>query len=149
MEKKKGFVQEFKEFVLRGNVMDLAVGIIIGGAFTAIVTSLNNDIISPILGIFGGVDFSELKVTLGSGANAPALMYGNFITAIINFLIIALVIFCLIKGVNKIMAVGKKDEEEAIQVTTKVCPFCKSEIPVGATKCPNCTSELPEEEATA
>ena len=149
MEKKKGFVQEFKEFVLRGNVMDLAVGIIIGGAFTAIVTSLNNDIISPILGIFGGVDFSELKVTLGSGANAPALMYGNFITAIINFLIIALVIFCLIKGVNKIMAVGKKDEEEAIQVTTKVCPFCKSEIPVDATKCPNCTSELPEEEATA
>ncbi len=149
MEKKKGFVQEFKEFILRGNVMDLAVGIIIGGAFTAIVTSLNNDIISPILGIFGGVDFSELKVTLGSGANAPALMYGNFITAIINFLIIALVIFCLIKGVNKVMTVGKKDEEEAIQITTKVCPFCKSEIPVGATKCPNCTSELPEEEATA
>ena len=149
MEKKKGFVQEFKEFILRGNVMDLAVGIIIGGAFTAIVTSLNNDIISPILGIFGGVDFSELKVTLGSGANAPALMYGNFITAIINFLIIALVIFCLIKGVNKVMTVGKKDEEEAIQITTKVCPFCKSEILAGATKCPNCTSELPEEEATA
>lgn len=120
MEKKKGFVQEFKEFILRGNVMDLAVGIIIGGAFMAIVTSLNNDIISPILGIFGGVDFSELKVTLGSGANAPALMYGNFITAIINFLIIALVIFCLIKGVNKVMTVGKKDEEEAIQITTKV-----------------------------
>ena len=149
MEKKKGFVQEFKEFILRGNVMDLAVGIIIGGAFTAIVTSLNNDIISPILGIFGGVDFSELKVTLGSGANAPALMYGNFITAIINFLIIALVIFCLIKGVNKVMTIGKKDEEESIQITTKVCPFCKSEIPAGATKCPNCTSELPEEEATA
>ena len=87
MSKKNGFISEFKEFILRGNVMDLAVGVIIGGAFTAIVTSLNADIITPIIGIFGGTDFSYLKVTLGSGANAPVLTYGNFITAVINFLI--------------------------------------------------------------
>ena len=80
MSGKKGFIGEFKEFILRGNVMDMAVGVIVGGAFTAIVTSLNEDILTPILGIFGGTDFSELKVTLGSGENAPTLLYGNFIT---------------------------------------------------------------------
>ena len=89
MSKKSGFIQEFKKFILRGNVMDMAVGVIVGGAFTAIVTSLNQDILTPILAIFGGTDFSNLYVKLGSGDTAPVLMYGNFITAVINFLITA------------------------------------------------------------
>ncbi len=140
---KKGFIGEFKEFITKGNVMDLAVGVIIGGAFTAIVTSLNADIIAPILGIFGGVDFSNLKLVLGSGKNAPVLMYGNFITAIINFLITALIIFCMVKGLNKLQNGMKKDEpaEEAAP-TTKKCPYCASEIAVEAVKCPHCTSSL-------
>ena len=101
-------LKEFKEFVMRGNVMDLAVGVIIGGAFGAIVTSLTDDIISPILGIFGGMDFSDLAVNV-NGAN---IAYGKFITAIINFLIMALIIFLLVKAVNKLMSLGKKKEEE-------------------------------------
>ena len=102
MKKKSKFFEEFKKFILRGNVMDMAVGVIVGGAFTAIVTSLNADILTPILGLFGGTDFSYLYVTLGSGENAPVLHYGNFITAIINFLITALVIFILLKVINRI-----------------------------------------------
>lgn len=142
--KKKGLITEFKDFIMRGNVMDMAVGIIVGGAFTAIVTSLNDDILTPILGIFGGTDFSNLTVTLGSAADAPVLYYGSFITAIINFLITALVIFLLIKGLNSLSTKLKKAEEEAAPAT-KVCPFCKSEIPVEATKCAHCTSDLPTE----
>ncbi len=136
-----GFVKEFKEFVMRGNVLDLAVGVIIGGAFTAIVTSLNEDIITPLLGIFGGTDFSNLTVKLGSGETAPVLMYGNFITAIINFLITALVIFCIVKAINKAAAKVKKPDAPA-PVTTKICPYCKSEIPKDATRCGFCTSQL-------
>ncbi|MBR6451640.1 MAG: large conductance mechanosensitive channel protein MscL [Lachnospiraceae bacterium] len=142
MKKANGFLAEFKKFILRGNVMDMAVGVIVGGAFTAIVTSLNEDILSPILGIFGGTDFSNLTVKLGTGDAAPVLTYGNFITAIINFLMTALVIFLLLKGLNALTAKFKKQEEEA--PTTKVCPFCKSEIAIEATRCPHCTSELPE-----
>ncbi len=141
--KKKGVISEFKDFIMRGNVMDLAVGVIVGGAFTAIVTSLNEDILTPVLGIFGGTDFSSLTVKLGSSESAPVLAYGNFITAIINFLITALVIFLLIKGLNTLSAKFKKEEEEAAP-TTKVCPFCKSEIAIDATKCPHCTSDQPE-----
>lgn len=101
LEKKgKGFFNEFKKFIMRGNVMDMAVGVIVGGAFTSIVTSLNQDILTPILGIFGGTDFSNLIVTLGNGENAPQLRYGSFITAVINFLITAFVIFCLVKFLN-------------------------------------------------
>ena len=102
MSRKSGFMQEFKKFILRGNVMDMAVGVIVGGAFTAIVTSLNQDILTPVLAIFGGTDFSNLYVKLGSGDTAPVLMYGNFITAVINFLITAFVIFCLVKFINKL-----------------------------------------------
>ena len=102
MNKGKCFIEEFKKFIMRGNVMDMAVGVIVGGAFTSIVTSLNQDILTPILGIFGGTDFSNLKLTLGSGEAAPVLCYGNFITAVINFLITAFVIFVLIKGMNAI-----------------------------------------------
>jgi large conductance mechanosensitive channel len=145
MKKKSKFMDEFKQFILRGNVMDMAVGVIVGGAFTAIVTSLNEDILTPILGIFGGTDFSYLTVTLGIGENAPVLHYGNFITAIINFLITALVIFVMLKGINKItekLNSLKSDEEEAPAPTTKKCPFCKSEIDIEATRCPHCTSQL-------
>lgn len=145
MSKGNGFFSEFKKFILRGNVMDMAVGVIVGGAFTSIVTSLNQDILTPILGIFGGTDFTNLSVTLGSGADAPVLMYGNFITAIINFLITAFVIFCLVKGMNALNDKFKKKEEEAPAApTTKICPFCKSEIAIDATRCAHCTSELAE-----
>ncbi len=136
-----GLVKEFKEFIMRGNVMDLAVGVIIGGAFTAIVTSLNEDLITPLLGIFGGTDFSNLTLKLGSGESAPVLAYGNFITAVINFLITALVLFFILKAFNTAAAKVKKPEEPAAP-TTKVCPYCKSEIPVDATRCGHCTSQL-------
>ena len=136
-----GLVKEFKEFITRGNAMSMAVGVIIGGAFTAIVTSLNEDIITPILGIFGGVDFSALSVKLGSGENAPVLGYGNFITAVINFLITALVIFLIVKALNT-MSEKMKKQEEAAPATTKTCPYCQSEIPIKAIRCPQCTSEL-------
>lgn len=153
MSKEKGFINEFKKFILRGNVMDMAVGVIVGGAFTAIVTSLNNDILTPILGIFGGVDFSNLFIQLtgrdvkyetlaaAQEAGVAALAYGNFITAVINFLITAFVIFCLVKGINKISdKYTKKEAPEA--PTTKKCPYCKSEIAIEATRCPHCTSQL-------
>lgn len=131
-------IKEFKEFISRGNVIDLAVGVIIGGAFTGIVSSLNEDIITPLLGMFGGVDFSNLKVTLGFSDASPVLTYGNFLTAVINFLITAAVVFCLIKIINSLSKkVMPKEEKE---VTTKVCPYCKTEIPIGAVKCPHCTT---------
>lgn len=136
----KKFVEEFKKFIMKGNALDLAIGVIIGGAFTSIVTSLNEDIITPILGIFGGVDFSNLTVTLGKGELAPVLTYGNFITAVLNFLITALVIFCLIKIINGVGDKFKKKKEE--EPTTKKCPYCKSEIAIDATRCPHCTSEV-------
>lgn len=141
----KGFVEEFKKFIMRGNVMDMAVGVIVGGAFTSIVTSLNQDILTPILGIFGGTDFSYLTLTLGSGENAPVLNYGNFITAVINFLITAFVIFILVKSMNAIADRFKKKEEETPAApTTKICPYCKSEIAIEATRCAHCTSALDE-----
>ena len=132
----KKFFGEFKECVMRGNVMDLAVGVIVGGAFSAIVTSLTDDIISPILGIFGGMDFSSLVVNV----NGAEIKYGAFITAVINFLIMAFIIFLMVKGINKIMSIGKKEVKE--EPTTKVCPYCFSEIDIKATKCPHCTSNI-------
>lgn len=146
-EKGKGFMAEFKKFITRGNVMDMAVGVIVGGAFTSIVTSLNTDILTPLLAIVGGTDFSYLTLTLGSGEEAPVLYYGNFITAVINFLITAFMIFLLIKGINAIgNRFSKKKEEAPAAPTTKICPFCKSTIPLEATKCAHCTSDLPEME---
>ena len=143
MNKGKGFIEEFKKFIMRGNVMDMAVGVIVGGAFTSIVTSLNQDILTPVLGIFGGTDFSNLKVTLGSGENAPVLCYGNFITAVINFLITAFVIFVLVKAINKIGdKLIRKEEEAPPEPTTKICPYCRSETAKEATRCPHCTSNL-------
>lgn len=135
----KKFFSEFKTFALRGNVMDLAVGMIIGGAFTAIVTALKDNFIQPIL------DF----VTRAHPAwysKEEILGFGSaFISAVINFIIIALVLFLLIKGMNTLMAIGKKKEEDVpAKPTTKTCPFCKSEIAIDATRCAHCTSELSE-----
>ena len=136
----KKFVQEFKEFALRGNVVDLAVGVVIGGAFTAIVTSIVEDLFTPIIAaITGSVDFSALVVTLGEGANAPQLGVGNLIQAIINFILVALCVFMVVKGFNK---VRKNQAEEAPAAPARVCPFCKSEIAEDATRCPHCTSDL-------
>ena len=143
MKKGKGFIAEFKQFILRGNVLDMAIGVIIGGAFTAIVTSLNQDILTPLLGLIGGTDFSHLMYALGEGEEAPVLMYGNFITAVINFLITAFVIFILIKVVSAITNRFAK-KEEAAAPTTKKCPYCKSSIDLEATRCPHCTSQLEE-----
>ena len=144
MAKGSGFISEFKKFIMRGNVMDMAVGVIVGGAFTSIVTSLNQDILTPILGIFGGTDFSNLTVKLGSGEEAPVLMYGNFITAVLNFLITAFVIFCLIKVINRLSTGFKRKEEAPAAPATKKCPFCKTDIAIDATRCPHCTSQLEE-----
>ena len=136
----KAFMTEFKKFIARGNVMDMAVGIIIGGAFTAIVTSLVNDILMPVLSLLtGGFDFSSLCIVLGEGENAATLNYGAFIAAIINFLLISFVIFMLIKSINKLSI--KKDKEEA-PATTKECPYCKEQVAIEAVRCPHCTSEL-------
>lgn len=135
----KAFMSEFKKFIARGNVMDMAVGIIIGGAFTAIVTSLVDDILMPVLSlIVGGFDFNALCIVLGEGEDAATLNYGSFIAAIINFLLISVVIFMLIKGINKLSV--KKEETAA--PTTKECPFCKEQIAISAVRCPHCTSEL-------
>ena len=132
----KKFFEEFKEFAMKGNVMNMAVGIIIGGAFTAIVTSLVEDIISPLLGLIVDVNFDKLAAEVGG----VSINYGSFIMAIINFILIALVLFLLIKGMNNMMkAAGEVKEEE---VTTKTCPHCKSEIAIDATRCPHCTSQL-------
>ena len=138
----KSFLKEFKEFAMKGSVMDMAVGIIIGGALTAIVTSLVEDILNPIIGLFVGNNFADLTAEFAG----VSLAYGKFIMAVINFIIVAFVIFCIIKAMNKARTIAKPEEEEE-EPTTKVCPFCKSEIDIEATRCPNCTSELPKEQA--
>ncbi|KIR03507.1 Large-conductance mechanosensitive channel [Lachnospiraceae bacterium TWA4] len=148
------FSKEFKEFILRGNVMDLAVGVIIGGAFQSIVNSLVNDIIMPVITLItGGIDFTNWFISLDGSkyatlaaaqeAGAATLNYGVFITAIIQFLIMAFVIFMLVKSMNKLASINAKPVEEAAP-TTKTCPYCKSEISIEATKCPHCTSDLHE-----
>ncbi|MBQ6426154.1 MAG: large conductance mechanosensitive channel protein MscL [Clostridia bacterium] len=129
---------EFKTFAFKGNVMDMAVGVIIGAAFGAIVSSLVGDIISPLIGLLFKQDFSTLTATV----NEVEIHYGAFIAAVINFLIVALVLFAVIKAFNKASDLKKKPEEAPAAPTTKVCPFCKTEIPIGATRCPHCTSEL-------
>lgn len=141
------FLTEFKAFALRGNVVDMAVGVIIGGAFGKIVSSAVNDIIMPPLGILiGGVDFTDLFINLSSkkvdtlaeakAANLPVIAYGSFITNVIDFIIMAFVIFCLISVLNKF-----KKEEPKVEPT--LCPFCKQPVDPEATRCPHCTSELP------
>lgn len=144
----KAVFEEFKKFISRGNVMDMAVGVIIGSAFTAIVTSLVNDIFMPIISLItGGIDFSSWVFVLGVGENAATLNYGNFIAAVINFLLIAVVIFAIVKTMNVVAERVKKEEPPA--PTVKICPYCKSEVNIEATRCPHCTSELPAEEEQA
>ncbi len=135
----KKFFEEFKTFALRGNVMDLAVGVIIGAAFQAIINSLVEDIISPLIGTVANTDLSAMVAVV----NGVEVRYGSFLTAIINFLIMVFVIFMIVKGINKLSSIGKKSEPAA-EPTTKVCPFCQSEISIKATKCPHCTSDLAE-----
>ncbi len=139
----KNFLSEFKTFAMRGNVIDMAVGIIIGGAFGTIVNSLVNDVLMPPIGmLLGKVDFSDLQIVLsGDGANVVAIKYGLFINALISFLIVAFAVFLLIKAINKLQASVMKEEANA-EPTTKVCPHCCSEIAIAATRCPHCTSEL-------
>ena len=161
----KSFFGEFKKFIMRGNVMDLAVGVIIGGAFSAIVTSLVNDLIMPFIGLAtGGINFKDqflvLKLPAGAAegttyasyseateAGATVWGYGAFITALINFLVIALVIFLLVKAINKVAEKAKKKEEPKEEApTTKKCPHCCEEVNIAATKCPHCTGDIPAEE---
>lgn len=132
-------INEFKEFALRGNVIDLAVGVIIGAAFQNIVSSLTDDIIFPLIGLIAKTDFKDLVLTV-FGVN---IKYGSFITAVINFFIMAIVLFALIKLMNKAASLGKHEEAPAAP-TTKKCPYCLSEIAIEATRCPHCTSILDE-----
>lgn len=133
-------IKEFKEFISKGNVMDMAVGIIIGGAFTAIVTSLVENILMPIIGVIGGGHgVEDLSIKVGTAVIA----YGKFISAVINFLLIAFVLFMIIKALNKARSlVVPEAEEEPEEPTTKICPRCKSEVNIEATRCPFCTSDL-------
>jgi large conductance mechanosensitive channel len=129
-------INEFKAFIMKGNVMDLAVAVIIGGAFGKIISSLVSDIIMPLIGlILGGLDFSGLALTVGNAK----VTYGNFISSVIDFLIIALVIFLMIKALDKLM---KKPAPVIAEPVTKECPHCFTTISIKATRCPNCTSEL-------
>lgn len=142
--KTKGFINEFREFITRGNVMDMAIGVLIGGAFSSIVTSLTEDIISPILGLFGGMNFDQLSVNI---LGEVTLNYGKFLTAVVNFLLMALIIFLMLKGLNALQAKATKlahmgKEEAKTEPTVKTCPYCQMEIPIKATRCGHCTSEL-------
>ena len=143
-------VKEFKEFISRGNVFDLAVGIVIGAAFTSVVNSFVNDILMPPLGLLsGGVDFSQLYLNLGpddyptlaaaTEAGAPTINYGNFINNVISFLIVAFAVFLLVKGYNRL-----REQKESVpaEPTDKECPFCRFTIPVTASRCAHCTSQL-------
>ena len=140
----KKFIEEFKAFALRGNMMDMAIGVLIGGAFTGIVTSLTENFIPPVI-------TTVLSLIGGAPLYTAAEWYGfasNFVSAIFNFFITALVLFLLLKAMNKLMELGKKKDEEPAAPTTKKCPYCLSEIPVEATRCPHCTSQLEESKET-
>ena len=152
MAESKGFVKEFREFIARGNVIDLAVGVIIGAAFTRIVTSLVEGILMPFISLFTGrIDFAGMFYVLDKSKGIPVSLseakekaipvvaYGQFINDVISFLIVAFVIFLIVKRVNRLWS-DQHPESEA--PTTKNCPFCVSAIPIKATRCPQCTSEM-------
>lgn len=136
----KKFFEEFKKFALRGNVLDMAVGVIVGGAFTGIVTALTTDFINPLLNVI-------MTGSAGDISDGVAWTFGaaiaSFLTTVINFIITAFVLFVLLRTINKLMSLGKKKEAPAAP-TTKKCPYCLSEIPLAATRCAHCTSELPK-----
>lgn len=141
----KKFLKEFREFALKGNVMDLAVGVIIGAAFQSIVAALTDSFINPLIAVCtGGADSEGVVIGGTFVVNGVTFDYGAFITAVINFLIMAFILFMIMKGVNKMMSVGKSTEIK--EKTTKICPYCQSEISIKAIKCPHCVSELKEEE---
>lgn len=165
MKGERDMLKEFKEFALKGNIMDMAIGVVIGGAFQKIVNSLVNDIIMPAISVLtGNVDFSDLVLTVGNAS----VKYGNFITTIVDFLIIAFSIFLVVKYLNKLnklkelgdLAATKLDKkgkfkkhkeeatEELKEPENKICPYCLTEIKYHATRCPHCTSELIEEVET-
>ena len=132
----KKFLEEFKQFALKGNVMDMAIGVIIGGAFQSIVTSLIDNIFNPLIGLFFSTDFSNVTINIGN----VSIGIGSFISAVLNFIIMAFVVFVMVKALNKL------HKEPPKVVTTKICPHCQSEISLKATRCPFCTSELSTEE---
>lgn len=145
-------LQEFKTFIMRGNVMDMAVGVIVGGAFSSIVSSLVDDIVMPIITLFTGkINFTDMMISLDGNhyatlqaardAAAPVIAYGNFIQMVVQFLLTAFVIFMVIKGINRL---HKKPEPKPEAPVTKICPYCKSEIHIEAVKCPHCASEQPK-----
>ncbi len=150
-----GMAKEFREFAMRGNVVDMAVGIIIGGAFGTIVKTLVDDVLMPPIGLLlGGIDFSNFFIVLKQGAKAPApyaaladakaagavtLNYGLFFNAVISFLIVAFAVFMLVHSINRLR---REEETQAAEPTIKECPFCMSTIPIKASRCPHCTSEL-------
>lgn len=147
--------KDFKEFAMKGNVMDMAIGVVVGGAFGKIVTSLVNDIIMPLVGLLvGKIDFSNLYINLSGkeypslqaakAAGAATINYGMFLNNLINFLIIAFSIFFVIRQLGKIRSLTSKKEEEVVEETEKECPFCFSKINIEATRCPHCTSVLKE-----
>ena len=141
----KKFFNEFKEFIARGNVMDIAIGMVLGSAFTAIVTGLVEGIIMPVISVItGGISFESWVVPLGAGEAAPVLNFGMLVTAIINFIIIGFVIFMVVKAMNKVHA-RKEAEKAPAPETTKECPYCKSKIDINATRCPHCTSQLEDQ----
>ena len=155
----KKFISEFKEFAIKGNMIDMAIGVIIGGAFTALVTAFTTNLVNPLIALIPGADGLDeaLKIVLKEAVveggevvkEEVAIKFGAFISAIITFLILALVVFCIVKAINKAraaeearkLAANPPEEEEP---TTKICPFYKSEIPIEATRCPHCTSQLTE-----
>jgi large conductance mechanosensitive channel len=150
MQKEADMWREFREFAMRGNVVDLAVGIIIGAAFGKIITSLVNDVIMPPIGlVLGRVDFSNLFINLSGqtyaslaeakAAGAPTINYGVFLNHVIDFLIVAFAIFLLVRFINRL---SRQSEAPPAAPTTKECPFCVSSIPLRATRCPQCTSAL-------
>ena len=132
----KKFFQEFKEFALKGNVLDMAIGVIIGGAFSGLVTSLTDCFINPLIGCIGGAEVQGKIHLLGD----QYIDYGSFLTAVINFIIMAFIIFLLMKGIKKLLSLGKKEEVAA--PLTRKCPYCYGDIDVKATKCMYCTSDV-------
>ena len=166
----KGFWKDFKEFINRGNVMDLAVAVVIGAAFTAIVNSVVNDLIMPLISLLtGGIDFTEMKVVIGEGPDAASITYGNFISAVLQFLIIALVVFIIVRVINKAREAADKAAKDAMNKASKTaihrmltrngkqvevevevemipptCPYCLEEVKEGATRCSHCAGVFDE-----
>jgi len=134
----KSFIKEFKEFVVKGNVMMIAIGVLIGGAFSGVVTSFTDNILSPVIGLFVGMNFDALWFEVFG----VKIKYGAFITSLFNFLILAVVVFIMMKGMNKLMSEGKREDPSAAEIQTRKCKYCMTELHAEATRCPACTSQL-------